>query len=62
MYGSRSDSISEFLMYVTSVYRYINPYLKYLYLTLNGCSACSDEKGWRMRGEQMGLVELDVKC
>ena len=51
MYGSRSDSISDFLVYVTRVYRYIHPYLKYLYLTLNGCSACSEEKGWRMRGE-----------
>ena len=55
------ESIRGFLLYATSTYRYMTPYLKGLSLTLYIWRPYIDEEGWGLRGGSFKLSELDIK-
>ena len=48
MYRVRMESIRGFLVYFPSTYRYMNLYLKGVYLTLDSWIPYRYEEGWRL--------------
>ena len=44
------ESIRGFLLYVSSTYRYMTPYMKGVYLTLDSWIPFRYEEGCRLRG------------
>ena len=48
-------------MYVARTYRDMNPYLKRMNLTLDSWRPYRDKDGWRLRGEELNMAELDGK-
>ena len=61
MYRARMKLILGFLVQVRIKYRYMKPYINRLNLTLDSWRNLRDKEGWRMRGEQLKISELDVK-
>ena len=55
------DSIIGLLLYVSTTYRDMNPYLKELHLTLDSWRPYSDEEGWRLQGKELKMAKLDGK-
>ena len=49
----RMDSIKGFLLYVTSTYMDMIPYLKVLSLMLYSWRPYIDKDGWRLRGDSL---------
>ena len=58
---TRMQSIIELLVYVSSTYRYMNPYFKSLHLKLGIWMIYRDEEGWRLRGEELKMAEVEGK-
>ena len=50
IYRDRMESIRGFLLYVSSTYRYMTPYMKGVYLTLDSWIPFRYEEGCRLRG------------
>ena len=50
MHWDRMESILGLLIYVTIKYRYMNPYLKGIHLTLDSWIPYRDKYGWQLRG------------
>ena len=55
------ESIRGLLVYVARTYRDMNPYLKRMHLTLDSWRPYRDKDGWRLRGEELNMAELDGK-
>ena len=58
---ARMESVIGFLVYVSSTYRYMSPYLKGVPLTLDSWRPYTDEEGWRLRGEALNMAEVEGK-
>ena len=61
MSRARMESIRGFLVYVSSTYRNMTPYLKGFHLTLYSLRPYRDEEGWRLRGEALKMAEVEGK-
>ena len=48
MSRSRMESIRGFMIYVSSRYREMTPYLKGYHLTMDRCRPCMGEEVWRL--------------
>ena len=58
----RMESIIGFLVYLSRTYRYMNSYLKEVRMTLGSWGPYRDEEVWRLRGEELRMAEVEVKC
>ena len=61
MSRERMDSIRGFLVYVSSTYKYMTPYLKGVNLTLDSWIPFRDKERWRLRGEALNMAEVEGK-
>ena len=61
MSRERMDSIRGFLVYVSSTYKYMTPYLKGVNLTLDSWIPFRDKDRWRLRGEALNMAEVEGK-
>ena len=61
MNWARMESTRGFLVYVSRMYKYINPYLKGLNPTLDGWRTYRDEEGWQIWGEELKIAKLNEK-
>ena len=54
---SRMDYIRGFSVYVYNTYRYMNPYLNGVYLTVESWKPYRDAEGCRLRGEELKIQQ-----
>ncbi len=58
----RLEQIRGFLIYVGRTYRWMNPYLKGLHLTIDSWREDRDEDGYRMRNRPLAHAEVALKA
>ena len=53
------ESIIGLLVYVSIIYKYMNPYLKGVHLTLDSCRPYRDEGWWRLIVEELNMAKVE---
>ena len=59
MSRARMESIRDFFLYVSKIYRDMNPYLKGDHLTLESWRQYMNNEGWRLRGEELKIAKVE---